>query len=82
MRIVVRVTTRQGRRKKTSNVTIGVASFSMAAGKRVTLRVHLTGQGRKLLGRAGRRGLHVQIAGSGVQAHAAVLRPPPSKGRR
>jgi Carboxypeptidase regulatory-like domain len=74
MRIVARVTTRHGRRRKTSNVTIGVASFSMAAGKRVTLRVHLTGPGSQLLRRAGRRGLKVQIAGSGVQAHTAVLR--------
>jgi hypothetical protein len=82
MRILARVTTRHGRRKKTSNVTIGVASFSMAAGKRVTLRVHLTGPGSQLLRRAGRRGLRVQIAGSGVQAHAAVLRQPSSKRRR
>ncbi len=82
MRILARVTTRHGRRKKTSNVTIGVASFSMAAGKRVTLRVHLTGPGSQLLRRAGRRGLRVQIAGSGVQAHAAVLRQPSSRRRR
>jgi hypothetical protein len=81
MRILARVTTRHGRRKKTSNVTIGVASFSMVAGKRVTLRVHLTGPGSQLLRRAGRRGLKVQISGTGVQAHTAVLRPP-SKGRR
>ncbi len=74
MRIVARITTRHGRHKRTSNVTIGVASFSMLAGKRVTLRVHLTGQGRKLLGKAGKKGLKVQIAGSGVQAHTAVLR--------
>jgi len=74
MKIVARVITRHGRHKKTSNVTIGVASFSMPAGKRVTLRVHLTGQGRKLLGKAGKKGLKVQIAGSGVQAHTAVLR--------
>ena len=74
MKIVARVTTRHGRHKKTSNVTIGVSSFSMLAGKRVTLRVHLTGQGRKLLRRAGRRGLKVKIAGSGVKAHTAVLK--------
>jgi hypothetical protein len=74
MRIVARVTTRHGRHKTTSNVTIGVASFSMAAGKSVTLRVHLTGAGSKLLRRAGRRGLKVQIAGIGVQAHTAVLK--------
>ena len=74
MKIVARVVTKHGKRKKTSNVTVGVASFSMAAGKSVTLRVHLTGQGRKLLGKAGRRGLKVQIAGSGVQARTATLK--------
>jgi hypothetical protein len=74
MRIVVRVTTRHGRGKKTSKVTIGVASFSMAAGKSATLRVHLTGQGRKLLGKAGRRGLAVQITGTGVKAQGAKLK--------
>jgi hypothetical protein len=46
----------------------------MGAGKRLTLKVHLTGQGRKLLGKAGKKGLKVQITGSGVQAHTAVLR--------
>jgi Carboxypeptidase regulatory-like domain len=70
MKIVARVVTKHGKRK----VTIGVASFSMLAGKRVTLRVHLTGPGSKLLRRAGRRGLKVQITGSGVQAHTAVLK--------
>jgi hypothetical protein len=74
MKIVARVTTKHGGRKKTSNVTIGLASFSMPAGKRVTLRVHLTGPGSKLLRRAGRRGLKVQITGIGVQAHTAVLK--------
>lgn len=74
MKIVARVTTKHGRHKKTSNVTIGVASFSTAAGKSVTLRVRLTGQGRKLLVKAGRRGLRVQIAGSGVKAATATLK--------
>jgi hypothetical protein len=68
MRIIARVT-----KHKASNVTIGVASFSMAAGKRQTLRVHLTGSGRKLLSKAGRRGLKVQITGTGVQARTATL---------
>jgi Carboxypeptidase regulatory-like domain len=74
MKIVARVVTKHGKRK-TGKVTIGVASFSMAAGKKVTLRVHLTGQGRKLLGKAGRRGLAVQITGSGLKAQAAKLKP-------
>ena len=72
MKIVARVTSHG--KYKTSNVTIGVASFSMGSGKRVTLRVHLTGPGSKLLRRAGRRGLKVQITGIGVQAHTAVLK--------
>jgi hypothetical protein len=74
MRIVVRVTTRHGKHKS-SNLAIGVASFSMPAGKRVTLKVHLTGQGRKLLATAGRGGLKVQITGSGIKAQAAKLKP-------
>jgi hypothetical protein len=74
MRLVARVVTKHGKRKKTSKVTIGVASFSMAAGKKATLRVRLTGQGRKLLGKAGKRGLKVTVAGSGVKAHAATLK--------
>ena len=72
MRIIARVA-KHGKHKA-SNVTIGVASFSMGAGKSITLRVHLTGQGRKLLGKAGRRGLKVQITGSGVQARTATLK--------
>jgi hypothetical protein len=74
MKLVARVVTKNGKRKKTSKVTIGSASFSMAAGKSVTLRVHLTGQGRKLLGQGGRKGLKVQIAGTGVTAKTAVLK--------
>ncbi len=74
MTIVAQVVTRHGKHKVARNVTIGVASFSMGAGKRATFPVHLTGQGRKLLGKAGRKGLKVQIAGSGVQAHAVVLK--------
>jgi hypothetical protein len=82
LRILARVMTGRGRHRKTTKVTIGVASFSMAAGKRVTLHVLLTGQGRKLLTKARRRGLAVQIAGSGVLVHSAKLKPPPPKKKR
>jgi hypothetical protein len=74
MKIVARVVTQQGKRKKTSKVTIGVASFSMVAGKKMTLRVRLTGQGRKLLGKAGRGGLAVQVTGTGVKAQGTKLK--------
>jgi hypothetical protein len=74
MKLVARVATKHGKRKTTSNVTIGSASFSMAAGKSVTLRVRLTAQGRKLLTKAGKKGLKVTLAGSGVKAHTATLK--------
>jgi hypothetical protein len=63
-----------GRHKKTIHLTIGLASFSMALGKSVTLRVHLTGQGRRLLGQAGKKGLEVKVTGSGVKSHTVSLK--------
>ncbi len=74
LKLVARVVTKHGQHKKTSNLTVGSASFSMAAGKSLTLRVHLTGQGRKLVTKAGRRGLKVNVAGTGVQARGATLK--------
>jgi hypothetical protein len=81
LKILTKVTTGHGRHKKARNIMAGLASFSMALGKSLTLRIHLTGQGRKLLGQAGKKGLEVQIAGNGVRAHTVVLRAP-SKRRR
>jgi hypothetical protein len=72
MKIFIRVA--KSGKHKTSNVAIGVASFSVGTGKRVTLHVHLTGSGGKLLRHAGRRGLKVQISGTGVKAHNSVLK--------
>jgi hypothetical protein len=74
LKLIARVTTGHGRHKKARNVTIGLASFSMALGKSITLRVHLTGEGRKLLEHAGHKGLKVQITGTGLQAHNPVLK--------
>ena len=76
VKFVARVTTGRGKRKKTSNVTIGSARFSIAAGKSITLGVRVTGQGPKLLIKSGRRGLKVQITGTGVKAGAATLKAP------
>jgi len=74
LKILTRVPTGHGRHKKTRNTVIGTASFSIALGKTLTLHVVLTGQGRKLLKHAGHKGLKVQIAGTGLQAHNAVLK--------
>lgn len=74
VKLVTRVTTGRGKRKKTSNVTIGSARFSIAAAKSVTLGVRLNGQGPKLLTKSGRRGLKVQVTGTGIKAGAATLK--------
>jgi len=52
----------------------GTVRFSIAVGKTVTVRVHLTGRGRTLLVRAGKKGLGVQVGGSGVQVKNATLK--------
>ncbi|HEV3046813.1 MAG TPA: carboxypeptidase regulatory-like domain-containing protein [Solirubrobacteraceae bacterium] len=50
------------------------ASFTIEAGHSLTLRVHLSSKGRKLLAHAGKKGLSVQIAGTGVKAQKSTLR--------
>jgi hypothetical protein len=76
LKLLTKLTAGHRGHQKTRNVTDGLASFSMGLGKSLTLRIHLTRQGRKLLGRAGRGGLKAQIAGNGVRAHTVVLRAP------
>ncbi len=82
LKLVARVTTRHGKRKKTSNVTIGAAPFSVTAGKSLTLKVRLTAQGRKLMAKAGKKGLKVQINGSGVKARIVTLKAAAPKGKK
>jgi Carboxypeptidase regulatory-like domain len=76
LKLVARMTTGRGKHRKTSNVGIGAARFSIAAGKSITLSVRLTGQGPKLLIKSRRRGLRVQVTGAGVKATAATLKAP------
>jgi hypothetical protein len=72
---------RHGRR--TTNVTVGTARFSIAVGKSATLHVRLTAKGRSLVGKAARRGLRVKLSGSGVKGRTLVLKAVQAKkGRR
>jgi Carboxypeptidase regulatory-like domain len=77
LKLIVKLSARgaHGKHKgKTRKLVIGTASFSIAVGKRVTLRVHLSGSGRKLLGRAHRRALRVQLSGTGVSVRTVGLK--------
>ncbi|MGH2834002.1 MAG: carboxypeptidase regulatory-like domain-containing protein [Solirubrobacteraceae bacterium] len=75
VKIIVRVMSLHGKHKKTTSVTIGSGKFSMALGKTATAVVHLTVKGSKLLAHATKKGLKVQISGSGLTAHATTLKP-------
>jgi alpha-tubulin suppressor-like RCC1 family protein len=65
---------KHGRRRHVRNIVIGTASFSIAAGKRETVRVKLSAKGRSLVRKAGRRGLHVTVKGSDIKTGAVVLK--------
>jgi len=72
---VLKLLVRIVKHKHASSTSIAsTASFTIELGKSATLRVRLTRQGRMLLTRAGRKGLAVQIAGTGVKAVKSVLR--------
>ena len=68
--------------KRTTNVTVGTARFSIAVGKSATIRVRLTAQGRSLVGKAGKRGLKVKLSGGGVKGRTLVLKAAPAKHKK
>jgi fibro-slime domain-containing protein len=62
--VVLRGTVRSGGRRRT--IVLGSSSFATTAGRTATPRVRLTRAGRRLLARAGRRGIAVRVL---VDAH-------------
>ena len=83
LKLEVKLTTkhmvkRHGKRhvvKRTNTVAIGHASFAIVFGGSETVQVDLSGKGRALLRKAGKRGLQVQVAGDGVAAGTVRLEP-------
>jgi hypothetical protein len=73
--IETHVVKRHGKRhavKRTRKLVIGTASFTIAAGGKVTLSVTLTRQGQRLVGSA-RGGVQTQVSGSDVRSGRVVL---------
>ena len=89
-KLIARVTTkravkRRGNRRlarRARNVVIGKSRFNIAAGKAGVLRIRLTGAGKKLLRRSGRRGLRARLVGRGLKNRTVKLKPPNRKKRR
>jgi hypothetical protein len=68
--------------KRTTNVTVGTARFSIAVGKSATIHVRLTAKGRSLVSKAGRRGLKVKLSGSGVKGRTLLLKTAQAKHKK
>ena len=81
---VVKLTTRlaekakakgKGEHKKGARtIVIGKARYSVAAGKRATVHVKLTGKGKALLRHAGKHGLKVKLTGSGIKSRMLKIK--------
>jgi len=83
LRIVARVRSRRGGRRTVRNIVVGRARYGFPAGRRLrVVRVRLTGQGRRLVRRAGRRGLRTRLVGRGLRNRALVLREARRRARR
>jgi hypothetical protein len=82
LELLVRVTkqhavTRSGKRhvvKRTRNVVIGTAEFSIANGASEIVHVRLTAKGRRLLHNVGKRGLRVRLTGNGIKTGNVMLK--------
>jgi Carboxypeptidase regulatory-like domain len=63
-----------GKRGRVRYALIGTAGFSIPTGVTTGVDVQLTRRGRRLLRRAGKTGLHVELGGTGVQAGPLLLK--------
>ncbi len=73
----VEVGKRKGARhskKRVHNLVIGKARYSIPVGRTKTIRVPLTSKGKGLLRKSGKRGLRVELRGSGVTNRTVWLR--------
>jgi hypothetical protein len=78
---LTRTVTRKGRRATehlTRAVQIGSARFAISAGARGRVRIHLSGEGNRLLSSAGSSGLTVTLDGTEVKAKKVLLKGPAS----
>jgi hypothetical protein len=60
---------------KPKKIALGAASFSIAPGKTRPVTVKLSGKGRSLLAAAGKKGLKLTLAGTGVRSRTLTVKP-------
>lgn len=73
---------RVGRRAQ--KIVFGKSRFSVAAGRRATIRIKLNGKGKQLLRDAGKKGVKAKVSGTGIKPRSLILKssPPPKKHRQ
>lgn len=84
LRLTAKVSVLNGKhhKRKLESVTVGEASFSMAANGHEMLDLHLSAEGKSLVAKAGEHGLSVQLSGSGVKSRTVVIKATAKKGKR
>jgi hypothetical protein len=83
LRLVARVGGARASRRATRNLVVGRGRYNLPAGSRGrVVRVRLSAKGRRLVRRAGRRGLRVRLAGKRLKKRSLVLRGAAKKRRR
>lgn len=71
--MVTRVRVGKGKRRRARTVLVAKGRYNLATGQRKVTRLALTKAGRRLLIRAGRRGLRVRAGGPGVKNRAVRI---------
>jgi hypothetical protein len=74
LKLVYEEKTKKNGKTTVKKITVGSASFQVAAGKSKATKVKLTGQGKALLAEAGKKGLKVKLGGSGIKARTLTLK--------
>lgn len=75
LRLIARVRAARTSRRRARNVLVGRTRYNLPAGTARTVRVRLNGRGKRLLRRAGRRGLRARLVGASVRNRVVKLRP-------
>lgn len=84
-KLVARVPVRRSVRrsaKRAKNVVLGRSRFRVPAGRTKVLRIRLNRKGRRLLRRAGRRGMRARLVGRGLRNRMVRLKPTRNKPRK
>ena len=68
--------------KRAGTIVVGESRFAILAGSRKVVKIRLNGKGRAMLRKAGKRGLRLKLAGTGIKPRTVVVKPANAKRKR